>query len=534
MKKQTTQKKKVVNIRKLNQKLKKSPITSKNTPGVQNIENHEDSSNGTKNYEKESQMNPKINGVESIGSNNAETIQKNDFEVCVMSSNPYNKKKRIDPLKKDQLYANWRKRNKKGMFGLSKSNSDIILKFLSDMEQGLNTAKQSKKGGRSKARLLALAYHLKKVASLIKEKYNKNLLELDNRKQINSFFEEFKNGDIKTNKGEPYQSSDDFIRDFVCFWNWHVRVTDEENEEIDEKNRVIEKENRSLPKAKKKPLLEKKFVIDLVKYLARDPKENTFVHTTLSELKEVLPNLSKDDQTVALFLFDSIIRSPLEFSNIYNDDVTFYNDGVIELDVRNEIAKTYGRKFELVLCGDKLKAYIERHKLQPEDILFPHYTYSTFNKILQNAYVMTFGNKMTKGGKPFSAITGYSLRHSGACYFRFETGVSTDKIRLRGGWTDMRRLDYYTKVVGYKGRISKAELNGKRENEIVLKLIEKNNEEKDSMRQNHLQIIIELKTEYAKSMEELKDDYGARINELKQLLTMGSRPAMEVQAIPNV
>jgi len=200
--------------------------------------------------------------------------------------------------------------------------------------------------------------------------------------------------------------------------------------------------------------------------------------------------------------------------------MTFYEDGVVEVNVRDEIAKTYGRKFELVLCVDKLKSYIRRHKLKPGQRLFPHYNYTIFNKVLQNAFITTFGNKMTKGGKPYSNITGYSLRHSGSCYFRFETNVSTDKIRLRGGWSDMRRLDYYTKVVGYKGRISKAELKGHSENDMVLQLVEKHNQEKENMRQSQTQMIVELKTEY-----------NERIAELKEIMLAKTNPQMEV--VPN-
>jgi len=495
------------------------------------VENTIISSNDDNNDVKSDILNRKNITSGCINTINESASKRGDFEVCMMVSDPHNKIEKFDPLKKNQLYASWKNRNKDGIEGISKANSDMILRFLSDMEEGLNTAKQSKKGPRSKARILALAYHLKMIARLIEERHNKNLEDLDNRRQIHNLFEDFKKGVFKTKKGQPFQSVDDFIRDFVCFWNWNVRVIDEDNEEIDEENKRIEIENSKLPKSKKKPLKEKIYVMDVVKYLARSPKKNTFVHTTYEELQEVLPALSEDDQTVTLFLFDSIIRSPLEFSNIFFDDITFYEDGVCEVNVRDEIAKTYGRKFELVLCVDKLKSYIRRHKLKPGQRLFPHYNYTIFNKILQNAYVTTFGNKMTKGGKPFSNITGYSLRHSGSCYFRFETNVSTDKIRLRGGWSDMRRLDYYTKVVGYKGRISKAELKGHSENDMVLKLVEKHSQEKESMRQSQTQIIVELKTEYARSMEELKSDYNERIGELKEIMLSKTNPQMEV--VPN-
>lgn len=454
--------------------------------------------------------------------------QKLDFEVTQMAPDPRNKKIRIDPLKKEQLYANWKKRNMNGIDGLTKENSEIIWRYLEDMEKGLYISKRSKKGARSKARLLALSYHLKKIAKLIQEMYNKNLVELTSRKQIHGFFDEFRKGNIKSKAGKPYQSVDDFIRDFICFWNWYIRVNDEENELIDEANDRLEIENKNLPKTKRKKLKEKKFVPDLVKYLARQPKTNTFVYTTYKELQKALPHMSEDNQTVALFMFDSIVRSPLEFSNVYVEDVTFYEDHN-ELNVRDEVAKTFGRKFELILCGEKLKEYIKRHDLKPGEQLFKHYNHTIFNKELQKAYVTAHGNKVTDAGKPFSEITGYALRHSGACYLRFELEVDTDKIRLRGGWTDMRRLDYYTKVLGYEGRISKKKINSaSAEGDVVLQIVERHSKEKEEMRKSHTTLVQEMKAEYQESIQQLKQDYADQIGELKQILLANQAQKMQV------
>jgi integrase len=473
-------------------------------------------------------MNKKVFSEESFSNNNPSLARnKTDFQVVQMAPDPRNKKERIDPLRKEQLYASWKRRNKDGIPNLSKSNSDIILRYLTDMEKGLYTAKKSRKGARSKARLLALAYHLKKIAGLIEDKYNINLIELSSRKQIHSFFDEFRKGNIKTKKGEPYQSADDFIRDFICFWNWYVRVIDEENELIDEENQRIEIKNKNLSKGKREPLKEKKYVIDLVKYLARQPKVNTFVHASYKELQAALPHMSEDNQTIALFMFDSIVRSPLEFSNVYVEDVTFYDD-FTELNVRDEIAKTFGRKFELILCGEKLKEYIKRHDLKPGDQLFKSYNHSVFNKELQKAYLTAHGNKMTQAGKPFSEITGYSLRHSGACYLRFDLEVDTDKIRLRGGWTDMRILDYYTKVLGYEGRISKSKISKTSESEVILHLVEQHNKEKEELKKSHTEIVVELKKENSEGIAELKRDHAERIEELKQIILTHTAPNMRV------
>jgi len=54
------------------------------------------------------------------------------------------------------------------------------------------------------------------------------------------------------------------------------------------------------------------------------------------------------------------------------------------------------------------------------------------------------------------------LRHSGAVHLRKlanqNGNISLDAIRQRGGWTNFKMLDYYTRCIGINGNISKNDL----------------------------------------------------------------------------
>jgi len=350
-----------------------------------------------------------------------------------------------------------------------------------------------------------------KLAKFFEERYKKTFdMSGDDprkkltREDVHEFFEELSNGTITQRNGKQYRSASDFIRDFICFWNWYIRVTEEENEkierkniEIDEANSKIRKENKKLLKKGLKPKpekskLEKTFVPDLVKYLSRGDfmDANSFVYFTYEDLKKILPNLNDNNKVLALFLFDSIIRSPNELANIYVNDLTF-EENEVWVNVRKEISKTYERRFNLILCAEQVKEHIQRNRLYPEDRLFPHYTPKTFNKHLQKAFIKEFGNIITKGGKPVSEITGYSFRHSGCCYLRSKR-INLDTLRVRGGWKTFKRIDYYTKFLGLDGRISKDMLKEEPSvNQSLMKLIEKQNEELAAMREKMAAIMAE-------------------------------------------
>ena len=63
---------------------------------------------------------------------------------------------KIDPYNHKERYLKWRTSANKGIPRLNKHNSDLILKYLDDMENGVNVAQGNVKGSRSYIRLNTL------------------------------------------------------------------------------------------------------------------------------------------------------------------------------------------------------------------------------------------------------------------------------------------------------------------------------------------------------------------------------------------
>ena len=55
---------------------------------------------------------------------------------------------KIDPYKNKERWLNWKKKAHQGIPELTKSNSDIVLQYLNDMEMGINVTGSTKKGPR--------------------------------------------------------------------------------------------------------------------------------------------------------------------------------------------------------------------------------------------------------------------------------------------------------------------------------------------------------------------------------------------------
>jgi len=56
---------------------------------------------------------------------------------------------KLDPYKHKEKYLKWKEKSKSTISGISKDNSSLIIKYLEDMELGINTSLGSKKGSRS-------------------------------------------------------------------------------------------------------------------------------------------------------------------------------------------------------------------------------------------------------------------------------------------------------------------------------------------------------------------------------------------------
>ena len=149
---------------------------------------------------------------------------------------------KIDPYKHQEKFLNWKQKTKDGVSGISKTNSDIILRYISDMENGLNVSSKSVKGPRSCIRLNNLRQRMIFLAKKIEQHCGINLPDIS-EEQIIKFFNAMRNGTIKRIDGKCYQSVVDFVKPFKAFWHWHIKVNKKKDIKITDITEDIDASN---------------------------------------------------------------------------------------------------------------------------------------------------------------------------------------------------------------------------------------------------------------------------------------------------
>jgi len=326
-----------------------------------------------------------------------------------------------------ERYSKWKEESKEiGISGLTKKNSDLIIAHLSDMEQGKNTGRNSRRGPRSFIRLNTIRTRLVPLIKLLQEKGIKDV-EQTKADDIIDLFYNMRSGKIQKQNGGNYRSVADYEKQFSSFWSWLIRIRKKENIIID----------------------------NICEDLDKSKEENKFVYFTFEELQKMLPYFSQDEQVRMLFMFDTLARPPSEILNLKVSDIKFGEPDTI---ISIRVSKTYARTIKLLLCKEELKKYIERNNLKDEDFLF-QFSPPIFNGKLKKVAKELFGDKITIGDKKYSELTMYDFRHSGACHWRTGSYKSKiDGLMYRGGWSNLNILNYYTKKIGMKDTIEKDDL----------------------------------------------------------------------------
>ena len=318
-----------------------------------------------------------------------------------------------------------------GELGLTRENSDILLQYLFDMEVGRNVSRKSKRGARSYIRLNAARYKLSMLFRFLQERGVADV-RASTEEQIVKLFNDLERGVIKTIKGEKYKSVCDYAKTFKAFWHWWMKVNRKQDVIIDDITEEINTAQREQPK---------------------------FVYLTKENVEALMEYFSPDHQVLLMFSFDSIIRSPTESLSLQVKHV-YEKEGEVWITIPDDISKTFGRTFNLLYSGEMLLEYIARNNLQPEDHLF-RYSPHVMNRQLKVIATQIFGNNFSHPqGNPYKMLSLYDFRHSGTIHFRLLAKdnpgqISLDAIRHRGGWTDFKMLNYYTRFIGLDGRIEK-------------------------------------------------------------------------------
>jgi len=332
---------------------------------------------------------------------------------------------KIDPWKHKERYLKWKELVKDRIPNISKENSDIILKYLSDMEKGLNIAKGSLRGPRTFARLFTLKEKMLFFAKKFDKVYRIYNITKVTEDQIITFFAEMRNGTIKKANGEPYTSLETQGKVFKAFWHWHQKVNKKQNIEIPD------------------------ITIDLDSK-SEKPK---WVYLTEEEVKKLCDKAKHNYKVIMMFIFDTGIRSPTELVNVKVSD--FFND-FKELKIREEVSKTFGRRIKLMLCSELIKNYVKIQNLESNDYLFKLCP-QVVNRYLKRLAEKVLGDKISPAGEKYSRLSMYDFRHNSCCYWlpRYK---SESALKYRFGWKKSEEIHYYSEFLGMRDTISEEDM----------------------------------------------------------------------------
>ncbi len=332
---------------------------------------------------------------------------------------------KIDPHHQEERYLNWKEKDKNGINGISKENSDLILQYLEDMGKGLNISNVSVKGPRSYSRLNSLRNRLIFFAEKFRELYNLNKITNITEEQLMAFFSNMKKGNITKTNNEPYKSVDTYAKIFKTFWHWYQKIS--------------KKQGREIP--------------DISEDLDTRPEKPKWVYLTEEQVKKLCNSAKYEYKVLIMFLLDTGIRAPTEMMNVKVSDL--YNN-CKEVHIREEISKTFGRRIKLMICSDLLKEYIKTKNLQGDNYLF-QIKPATINKYLKRLALTVLGDGISEAGQKYSEISMYDFRHVSCCYWlpRYK---SESALKYRFGWKKSDKIHYYSELLGMKDTISEEDL----------------------------------------------------------------------------
>ncbi len=336
---------------------------------------------------------------------------------------------KIDLYNHEPRYNSWKEHASKKDYiegNLTKKNSDVLLKYIFDMEVGANVSLLSKKGGRSFMRLNTIRTRLTQLFIMFQERNIADITKIT-EKQLQNFFSDMRNGTIKNKLGEKYKSTADYVKTFKAFWHWYMKVSKKQDKQV----------------------------IDITTELdsSRDEKPK-WVYLDEEQMKLLLEKCGPRYKPFLSFLYDSGARVTESFSLLVQD--IHEEKNIVYVNIRDETSKTFGRKIKLLLCGKDLLEYIKRSELKPEDRLFgfsPEYT----NRYLGELAKQLFGEKVSKAGAKYTDLSMYDFRHNSCCYWiqRYKNNTG---LMFRFGWKTEKYILYYSEFLGMRDLISQEDL----------------------------------------------------------------------------
>ena len=293
------------------------------------------------------------------------------------------------------------------------------------MEIGINTGIGATKGSRSFIRLKSLRDKLIFIMKKAKVSYNLDKITKIKEEQIHLIFTNMLNGTTLKANGKKYIGVRDYMKIFKAFWHWYQKVNRKNGIEIK----------------------------DITEDLDCEQGKPDWVYLTEEQVKKIAESAKPNYKVLIWFLFDTGIRAPTELINIKVSD--FHND-FKELNIRDEISKTFGRKIKLMLSNNLIKDYVKENSLKQEDYIFS-ITPCMVNRYLKRLSLKLFGDKESPAGQKYSELTMYDFRHNSCCYWlpRYK---SESALKYRFGWKKSDRIHYYSELLGMRDTISEDDM----------------------------------------------------------------------------
>lgn len=333
---------------------------------------------------------------------------------------------KIDPYKHKEKFLTWKEKVKNGIPDISKQNSDIVLQYISDMENGLNVSAKSVKGARSYIRLNNLKQRMIFLAKQFEHYCKVGLTEI-NEERLFKLFNAMRNGTIKRKDGEIYQSVVDYVKPFKAFWHWHMKVN------------------------KKKGLN----IQDITEDLDVSKSKPRWVYLTEDQVRKLCDNAKPEYKVLIMFMYDTGIRSPGELINVRVSDLY---ENFKKLNIREETVKkgSFARKINLMLCSDLVRRYVNDKGLKSSDHLFK-LSPPMVNRYLKRLAERVLGDGASLAGEKYSNLTMYDFRHCSCCYWlvRYK---SESALKYRFGWRKSDKIHYYSELLGMKDTISEEDM----------------------------------------------------------------------------
>jgi hypothetical protein len=372
---------------------------------------------------------------------------------------------KIDPYKHKERYLAWKEKIGNGIPEITKENSDLIIQYITDMEKGINIASESTKGSRSYIRLNTLKDKLVFFAKRFKDIYQIERITNISEDQLIAFFSEMKRGDIKRIDGKRYLSVDTYAKAFKAFWHWYQKINRKKGIDL----------------------------VDITVDLDTKQEKPDWVYLTEEQVKKLCDNAKFEYKVLIMFLFDSGIRSPTELINVKVSDL--FND-FKELNIREEISKTFGRRIKLMFSYSMVKEYVLHKKLKQEDYLFK-ISPGGVNKYLKRLAERILGNELSPAGAKYSDLTMYDFRHISCCYWlpRYK---SESALKYRFGWKKSDKIHYYSELLGMSDTIAEEDMLIDVTKTEIEKRLERSEKEKELMQErlanmeNYMKRIMEV------------------------------------------